>query len=231
MEFKQWTVYTNRIHISVRHDSKGFFTMQLATSNLNSMKPPTVNQSQETNKDLVWNLDAIKQRSKATRFIMQFRNTLCVHSGSVEQLYTNYDLYVPEDQNKKIVILPNPHAFHDTFQGVPAESVVKTGMNIIPGELVGKAGLYLTIPTRSKSVKAVPLNMGLGAIVKRQKQTNDPFLPVLAKGDLREFKHSIPCLHLHRVVVSRLTNRSALERSGITGAISAKLDIFIEQGL
>lgn len=46
------------------------------------------------------------------------------------------------------MILPRPH---DTFQNVPEQAVVKTGMNIVPGELVDKSGLCLTVPVDPKA--------------------------------------------------------------------------------
>lgn len=177
------------------------------------------------NRDLVWDLDSFKRRQLAADFIKRFENKLCVYSSSVEQLYTNYNIYFPEEEHRKMVILPDPYAYHDTFQNVPEQAVVKTGMNIVPGELVGKRGLYLTVPVKSgdgRQAKVIALQAALRLIGERR-SPDDPFLPVLVKGDLREFKQQAPMLHLHCVQLGKLGGRSELERSGIRQVITAKL--------
>lgn len=70
------------------------------------------------NKDLVWDLDKFNKRKQAQKFVMGFENKLCVFSGSVEQLYTNYNIFFPKEEDRKLVILPNPYAHHDTFHGI-----------------------------------------------------------------------------------------------------------------
>lgn len=181
---------------------------------------------QQDNNDLVWDFNEFKQRQLATEFVKRFENKLCIYSGSVEQLYSNYNIYFPEAEGRKMVILPDPFAYHDTFQGVPEEAIQVTGLTIVPGELIGKNGLHLTIPIKSddgkKKYRVVPLHAGLRAINKRRSQ-EDPFLPILMKGDLREIKNKLPALHLHCISLDKLGNRSALERSGIRQVISQKL--------
>lgn len=176
------------------------------------------------NKDLIWDLDSFNQRQRAVEFVMGFENRLCVYSGTVEQLYTNYNIFFPKEEDRKLVILPNPYAPHDTFNNIPADAVVPTAMEIIPGVVNGKAGLMLRIPFRSGSVKyrAVPLQMGLG-IIRQQRPANKPFLPVLMKGDLRELDASTPCLHLHTIQLDKLTDHSNLERDGIHKVIAQRL--------
>jgi hypothetical protein len=183
----------------------------------------------EQNKDLVWDLDSFQRRQLAADFIKRFENKLCVYSSSVEQLYTNYGIYFPEEESRKMVILPDPYAYHDTFQNVPEQAVVRTGMNIVPGELVGKNGLYLTVPVKSgdgRQAKVIALQAALRLIGERR-GPDDPFLPVLVKGDLREFKQRAPMLHLHCVQLNKLGRRSELERSSIRRVITAKLPAIV----
>lgn len=180
----------------------------------------------QSNNDLIWDFNEFKQRQLATQFVKRFENKLCVYSGSVEQLYSNYNIYFPEDEGRKMVILPDPFAYHDTFQGVPEDAIQVTGLTIVPGELIGKKGLHLTIPLKIDSGKqqyrVVPLHAGLRAIITRR-PAEKPFLPVLMKGDLREIENKIPALHLHCIRLDRLGGRSALERSDIKQIISQKL--------
>lgn len=174
------------------------------------------------NKDLVWDLEAFNQRQRAIDFVMGFENRLCVFSGSVEQLYTNYNIFFPKEEDRKLVILPNPYAPHDTFNGIPAGAVSATGLNILPGIHQGKPALFLSIPFRGGHSKNVPLQMGL-RVVRQQLPPNKPFLPVLMKGDLRELDASTPCLHLHSIHLDRLIEHSELERKSIQKVIEQRL--------
>lgn len=182
----------------------------------------------DQNRDLVWDLANFKRRQMAAQFIKRFENKLCIYSASVEQLYTNYSIYFPEEESRKMVILPNPYAYHDTFQNIPEHAVTRTGMNIIPGEVLGKTGLYLTVPVRNgaeaggNQAKVIALQSALKAINARR-PPHDPFLPVLIKGDLREFKQQAPMLHLHCIRLHLLGERSELERGSVRRVVEHKL--------
>lgn len=178
---------------------------------------------------LIWQLSHFDNHQRAIRFVKQFQETLCVFSGPVSQLYTNYEISVPEADDRSLIILPNPYAYHDTFNGIPENSVKSTGINIIPGDLVGKEGLHITLPMMKdgqRVVRPVPLKAGLWALMKREKE-NDPFLPVITKGDLRAFRKDDPCLHLHRIIPARLTERSRMEISSIQRVIREKLQVYL----
>ena len=177
------------------------------------------------NPDLAWDLDEIINRQQAEQFVMQFETTLCVYSGTVEQLYSNYHIFFPTDQGRKMVILPDPAAYHDTFHGVHPEAVSETGLYVVPGELIGRSGLYVTnlLKDRRMGPRQIPFEQGMRKIMTRRPDT-DPFLPVLAKGDLREFEQRWPVLHLHRIELSKLMDRSALERKGIQDVVMEKIE-------
>jgi len=176
------------------------------------------------NSDLVWDLAAFNQRQRAIDFVMGFENKLCVFSDSVEQLYTNYNIFFPREEARRLVILPNPYAHHDTFNNIPESAVTASGMEILPGIFKGKPALFLRIPFKTGAVKfrTVPLQIGL-SVVQKQCAPDKPFLPVLMKGDLRELDASIPCLHLHRVHLNRLTTHSTLEKNDIEKVIRKRL--------
>jgi hypothetical protein len=174
------------------------------------------------NNDLVWDLDAFNQRQRAIDFVMGFENKLCVFSNSVEQLYTNYNIFFPREEARKLVILPNPYAHHDTFNSIPESAVTATGMEIVSGTFKDKPALFLRIPFKQGTIKTVPLQMGL-RVVQQQCAPEKPFLPVLMKGDLRELDASIPCLHLHRIHLNRLTSHSMLEKNDIVKVIRKRL--------
>lgn len=183
------------------------------------------------NPDLAWDLDDFSDRDRAIDFVMQFESTLCVYSPSVEQLYTNYNMFFPKEFERKMVILPDPNAFHDTFFYIAPEAVVATGLYIIPGELIDKEGLFLANVKEDRTLggRQIPFEVGMRAIIANRPE-DDPFLPVLAKGDLREFDDSWPVIHLHRVKPKVLAEISELDRSSLGNVISEKLDsLYVSQ--
>lgn len=183
------------------------------------------------NPDLAWDLDEFNNRQRAMDFVMQFEETLCVYSPSVAQLYTNYNMYFPKEWQRKLVILPDPTAFHDTFFYIDSRAVAATGLYIIPGELIEKRGLYLSNVKEGRNLGArqIPFEAGMRAIMKKR-PADDPFLPVLAKGDLRSFEQSWPVMHLHRVRPKVLSEISDLDRNQLGNVIVEKLEsLFIEQ--
>lgn len=186
-----------------------------------------------TNSDLAWDID-FAQAQRAMDFVLQFETTLCVYSPSVQQIYCSYNMYFPDDWDRKLVILPDATAFHDTFFRIDRSAVTATGLNIIPGELIDRSGLFLANvdeETRSLGPRQVPFEAGLRAIMANRPD-NDPFLPVLAKGDLRELHQSWPVLHLHRIRPALIDNMSDLDRTNLTNVISEKLEsLFLSQKL
>lgn len=181
------------------------------------------------NPDLAWDLDEFRQTDRAQDFVLQFETTLCVYSPSVEQLYTTYNMYFPT--SGKLVILPDPAVFHDTFNFIEPDAVTATGLYIIPGELIDKTGLHLANVNEDRSLgkRQIPFEAGLRSIIEKRPD-DDPFLPILAKGDLREFEESWPVLHLHRVRQEMLPRLSDLDKSTMANVIAEKLEtLFLTQ--
>lgn len=183
------------------------------------------------NPDLAWDLDDFNNRQRAMDFVLQFEQTMCVYSPSVQQLYTNYNMYFPREWKRKLVILPDPTAFHDTFFHIDSKAVVATGLYIVPGELIDKTGLYLSNMAEEKTLgsRQIPFEAGMRVIMKKR-PPDDPFLPVLAKGDLRSFEQSWPVMHLHRLKPKVLAEISDLDRTQLVNVILEKLEsLFNEQ--
>lgn len=182
------------------------------------------------NPDLAWDLEGI-DRDRAIDFIMQFETTLCVYSASVEQLYSSYNIFFPREYHRRMVVLPDPAAFHDTFNGIVQDAVAMTGLYIIPGALIDEQGLFLANVKKDRTLgeRRIPFEAGL-RVISRNRPPDDPFLPVLAKGDLRGFEESWPVLHLHRVKLGKLSQRSELDRINIRNSVTEKLEsLFISQ--
>ncbi len=192
---------------------------------MSSMEHQEVDFSKPQNSDLIWDLDNMARRELAERFIRLFENRLCVYSDSVAQLYTNYNLHFPSELGRKMVVLPNPYAFHDTLHGIEQVAVRKTGLCVIPGMVNGKPGLLLTTLMKEggPAPKTMPFKPALAQIISSQRKIGDEFLPILMKGDLREFDQQMPYLHLHRLQVDKLLRLSSFERSDIQHTITKKL--------
>lgn len=179
----------------------------------------------ERQHDLDWDLDAITDRNEAIAFLQRFENRLCIYSSYVEKLYSNYSFVIPEHQGGGITILPDEQAWFDTFHDIPADAVEPTGIHILPGETMGYSGLYLKIPGEHRLVasRELPFQDGLKVLINRYRMREDSFLPVLVKGDLREYEARMPSLHLHRLNVAKLQSHSRLNLDSIKGAIAEHL--------
>ena len=198
---------------------------------MSSMEHQEIDLSRPQNQDLIWDLDSIARRELAERFIKLFENRLCVYSESTRQLYTNYDLHFPSDMGRKMVVLPNPYAFHDTLHGIEPQAIRRTGLCVLPGVVLHKPGLLLTsmIKEGGPAPKTMAFKPALAQIISNQKKAGDLFLPILIKGDLREFDQQMPYLHLHRLQIGRLERLSAFERDDIQSTITRKLLMLYRQ--
>ncbi len=183
------------------------------------------------NQDLAWDLEEFNNGQRAKEFVMQFEATLCVYSPSVEQVYSTYNMFFPNEWEGKLVILPDPTAYHDTFFNIEAKGIAATGLYIVPGQLLNRQGLFLANIDENRNLgkRQIPFEAGIRAIMSKR-PADDPFLPVLAKGDLREFEQSWPVMHLHRVKPKVLSQLSDLDRNSLANVITEKLEsLFLEQ--
>ena len=177
------------------------------------------------NYQLIWNLHGIRYKEKAVNFLQRFEDSLCVFSGAVSQVYANYNIWPITADNSKLLVLPNPHAHHDIFQSIDSGAVIRTGLYIMPGEVIGKKGLLLSHRSRHNSkLKVTPLGKGLKKVAR---QMGTPFLPVITNRDLKELNRESPILHLHRLVPERLSSHSQFEMRTIRGTIEEKMDKYL----
>lgn len=194
------------------------------------MSIQSLNLTNKQNLDLIWDLDNVEKKDLAERFIRLFENRLCVYSESVSQLYTNYGLHFPSESGRKMVVLPNPYAFHDTLHHISPNSVRKTGLCVLPGHYQDHNGLLLArLGANGELLQARPFKSALAQIIARLKQNGDVFLPVLIKGDLREFDRRMPYLHLHRLQLTNLPHLSAFERNDLQQTVTRKLLMLYRQ--
>lgn len=182
-------------------------------------------EADDANNDLVWDLERFQQRKLAQEFVLQFENRICVYSSSVQQIYTNFNVFFPKEEGHKLVILPNPFAHYDVFYGVPEEAVRPTGLMVMPDYYSEDQQMVLRIPLKNTKdpYKIMPLKEGL-TLLNSRRPPEQPLLPLLMKGDLRELDEGTPSLHLHSINLAKLKSLAPMEIAGIKAVILDKLD-------
>lgn len=184
-----------------------------------------MNNSENAAPDLVWNLDSISDKEKASNFLRLFERSLCVFSGAVSQLYASYSISQLSQTSGTLVVIPDPYAPHDTFQSIKDKAVTGTGLFIVPAEAANKStGLHL-MHRNKKTGKyvTIPLQDGIRRI-STSMNPNNPFLPVITNKDLRELPNRAPILHLHRIDTRKLDLLSSFQISDISNTITEKMN-------
>ncbi|WP_019528371.1 hypothetical protein [Dasania marina] len=176
------------------------------------------------NPDLVWDLNRITHKNQAINFLNRFESSLCVFSSAVSQLYANYKIQAINNA-ENLIILPDPYAWHDTFQSVPASCIKGTGLFIVPGKAIGGSEeLYLLQRSRKTGkYNTMELDKGI-ALARKATAGKSPFLPVIMNQDLRQLPNRAPLLHLHRVDTTLLAHLSGFQIDDIARTIVTKID-------
>jgi hypothetical protein len=180
----------------------------------------------QSDESLIWSLREFEDHRRAVEFARHFRSALCVYSSKVDQIYARYDILVPQGQGTELVVVPDLDAFTETFYGIPEKAIQDTGYTILPGGAVGRSGLFLHIPLagdKGSKGRAVPLAAGLRAVADEFANDGRDFLPILTKGDLRSFRKQAPMLHLHRLNLDALSDKSRFEINDVKSTIMQKL--------
>ena len=176
------------------------------------------------NSDLIWNLQGSKDKQEVTRFLKRFESMLCVMAGSVSQLYSNYTIE-KSHHHDRLMVLPAPYAYHDTFSNITSEAMVPTNLFIIPGSLIAAGDQRLYLAWRKSAAdgfRTMPLDKGLERLMHLG-TANDPFLPVITTSDLRYLRQKTPIMHVNRLDVTKLGHLSRFQISDIQTGIEAKL--------
>jgi hypothetical protein len=178
----------------------------------------------QSDESLIWSLRDFEDHRRAVEFARHFRSALCVYSSKVEQVYARYDIMVPRESVEELVVVPDLEAFTETFYGIPEAAIVDTGYTILPGGAVGRTGLFLHIPMgEGGKGRAVPLAAGLRAVSDEFQKEGREFMPILTKGDLRSFRKQAPMLHLHRVDLDAMRDKSRFELNDLKSTVRQKL--------
>jgi hypothetical protein len=182
------------------------------------------------NKDLVWSLGGNSFPEQTFGFLKRFEAALCLFSGTVSQLYSNYEIVHFGHDGRKLVALPNAFAAHDTFNNIDSDAVEPTGLYIIPTEVTNlndpEKGLKLVYRcSKTGKPKSIPLHDGLEK-VRQKYMPREPFLPVMINRDLKSLNGKIPAMHLHRLRVDKLDQISELMKMDISKTVEDKMNAF-----
>lgn len=183
--------------------------------------------SEVINKDMIWYLGDRHYIDSSVDFLTRFKESLCLFSESVKQLYSNYDLFTTPEMNSKVVAMPNPYAYHDIYNDIPKSAIKPTGMYVIPNEV--KESYHpgdLCLVYRSKAegkIKTVSLRRGLEHLKEKYKDEGR-FLPIIINKDLSIRKDHRPVMHLHRLDIEELKDLSDFQKRDISIAIEDKLN-------
>ena len=173
--------------------------------------------------DLVWELGLFQQWELAQEFILLLEGRLSVYSPSTAHLYSNYNVVFEREQCHRLMVLPNPFASHDTFFDIPPAAVKPTGIFMLPDYYAADRKACLRVPTKSGGFKFFPVAEGL-RVINNLRPENQPLVPVITKGDLRETDDGSVCLHLHSLSVSNLEGLSAMDISAMRNGLIERLE-------
>jgi hypothetical protein len=176
------------------------------------------------NADLIWNLQGAKDKQEVTRFLKRFETSLCVMAASTNQLYSNYTIE-QSSHHDRLMVLPAPYAYHDTFQNITAEAMVSTNLFVVPGSVIaaGNSNLYLAWRKAGEErFCTMPLGQGLERLMHLG-TADEPFLPVITTSDLRYLRQKTPIMHLNRLDINKLGHLSSFQISDIQTTIEAKV--------
>lgn len=178
----------------------------------------------QSDESLIWSLSEFDDHRRAVEFVRHFRDSLCIYSSNVEQIYARYDVIVPPGEAGDLVVIPDLEAFTETWYSVPEKAVLSTDYTIVPGVILGRSGLFLhTRNADGKGGKVVPLATGLEMVAEEFEQRGEEFLPILTKGNLRAFNKQAPTLRLHRLDIKAMREKSRFELNDIRSSVRKKL--------
>lgn len=162
--------------------------------------------------DLHWSIEEMRTKETGKQFLLNLAQFLPVYSPALKQVYSAYDTYFTKSA---VVILPDPVDFTSTYSHIPEPAVKATGILLHPTP----DGIGVNMRLRNNKTMTMPLDKAFAVI---RKQLRGPFLPVIKRGDLRDFDQLTPCIHLNALALSQAETLSRFERLDITKALNER---------
>ena len=137
------------------------------------------------NKDLIWDLSKIENKSDAINFISQFNGIIPVYSRALKQLYFDYEIKPYKDG---ISIHPNFTISDSYFANFP-DVFIKTNSYILPGEAVNKSDMGTILMYKLKNnnkFKTEPGSTGIKKVIEGYFKYGVIFLPIMRRESLND---------------------------------------------
>lgn len=167
--------------------------------------------------DLVWSTKDLKDEERGRLFLAEMAEFIPVYSPLVRQIYGDYDLNFVQES---VVVIPKIMGHLETYSHINGAAVRKTSTQLVPGD----RGVEMIIPTKNKTYKA-PLVTGLRFM---ERSIGAEILPVIQKGDLKQYKRDRPALHLHAIDVRRL-DLSEFQKNDLARMIRARFSQLVRK--
>lgn len=170
--------------------------------------------------DLIWSMDLIQDKERGREFLETMAEYIPTYSPLVRKLYTQYDVTFSRDT---AVILPKPYSHTQNFSFIPNDAIKTIGIRILPS----LSGMAMVIGVKNgKPPHRLAFADGLAMV--RRKMGPLPFLPIIQKGDLREYRLSDPALYVRAVDIRELDAFSKFDVQGIVRTLNKNLDRLAE---
>lgn len=171
-----------------------------------------------------WGISHVVDKEGAFSLFKKFEEAFCLYSPATEMLYPAYSATGVNESRSKIKIMPLISADSEPYHSIAVDCVTESDFKIIPGELIGKTGLYISI----NKYKALPLFEGLKTIL-REECCGRTCLPILMEGALRELGKEFvyPYLQLSCIQIDQMHNLSVFEKSNLAHLVTEKLKSFV----
>lgn len=175
----------------------------------------------ETKKSLVWTLEGITNQDEAMQFLLLFEDTFPVYHRYMEQIYLRYSFLLPKGANK--VIIEPSYQLHQRLNRIPEQAIEDRHMYILPGDVVGKRGLYMKYPRIRKTELSDSVTAELGKALKilyyEFKLKGDMVIPVFSKQTIREYDNGMPNMDLSLYNTKNDPNLSPFAREDIFNTV------------
>jgi hypothetical protein len=163
--------------------------------------------------DLHWSIEEMRTKETGKQFLLNLAQFLPVYSPALRQVYSEYDTHFTKTA---VVILPDPVDFTSTYSHIPEIAVKATGILLHPTA----DGVGVNMRLKNNKAVTLPLTQAFGLI---RNQLRGPFLPVIKRGDLRDFDQLTPCIHLNALALGRAETLSRFERLDITRTLDERV--------
>ena len=179
----------------------------------------------EKAKNLIWTLEGITNRVEAIQFIMLFEDTFPVYHHYMEQIYFRYGFVIPPRSNQ-IVIEPS-YQLHERLCRVSEEAFDGRSLHILPGDVIGKSGLYMKYPRVGKPRFSRSITAKLGTAVQTLhdefQMKGEQIIPVFSKQTIREYDNRMPNMELSLYDLKRNPDLSPFMRDAIFSSVFERI--------